>query len=226
MQTARQLIEWLIGFITRVMKKQLTTEDKAVLVMVGVGLTVLIVGALTANLWLPIATGVGFVIWGIWPNKSQQPVTQSIVPVYQVVYQELFAVLCDVHGRIGATRPLDVSDITMMPPMAIRNGIEIVKAKIAKHRRGNFELDDLRLSAKVIQARIDDRLRSGVVENIPFVSLDNQTPIFWVDSVHDDVAHLYIDLIVVDTSEKLRFVGNSQFPQTTTPPHDPSDEDF
>jgi hypothetical protein len=224
MQTVRQVITWFVNVVTRILRKQSTIEDKAVFLMLVISVTLLVIGTVTAKYWLPVVFGLGLIVWGLSPTR-QQPITPPVVPM-ESVFREIFRVLSEIHDRINAVRPLDLRDIIVTPPVAMRNGVEIVKAKIAKSKRGQTDPDDLRLYAKIIQARIDEHLRSGRVENIPFVSLDNQVPIFWIDRVYDDAATLYIDIIVVDNDDKLRYVINSQFAEAAPPPPEPTDEDF
>jgi hypothetical protein len=226
MYTLKRFVDYVVGLISRVAQKRSTTEDIILMWMLGVGIALLIIGALTAHYWFPIALGVGIVLWSIYPTRSKQPITPPVVPM-ESVYRELFKVLSEIHDRISAVRPIDLHDIAMMPPVVTRsNGIEVIKAKISKASRGDFDEEKLKIVRKIIQARIDDHLRSGRVENIPFASLDNQVPIFWIDCVYDDLATLYIDVIVINTDDKLRYVINSQFAEAAPQPPEPTDEDF
>ncbi len=214
-----------IEIVQRAIKKELTDNDKIAIGVMVFSLITVIVLLATIKYWgIPVLaiTFLGYLAYDQRPKAPPAPVFNLV----ESAYQELFKVISQIHNRIGTVRPLDVLDIVKTPSLAIRNGMEIVKVKVSKTKRGHWEPNDLQMIKKILQTRINEQLRAGNVENIPFASLDNQIPIFWIDRIVDDAATLYIDLIIVDNNDKLRFVINSQFEEAAPPPPEPTDEDF
>ncbi len=155
---------------------------------------------------------------------------EAVVPEFdwtEPAFQELYAVLREGAAMLNAYKPNDFFDIVRQPATATRCGITVVKARCLKCKRGQSDPDDLLFYQRYIQDRIIEHIRRNRVENVPFTSVDGETPIFVIDKVDDDHDHLLIDLLVVDTMEKVRITRNFfTHAQTTSGSSVPDDEDF
>lgn len=223
-----KLQEWMTKVapvVSRLKQGKASHDDKVLLSSLILTVAFFIVLILTIRLWfVPVL----ILMFGIYKIAERlRPVSQA--PSYNLVdsaVREMYAVLCEVHDRIDARRPLDVQDIVVMPYVTNRNGIEMVTVRVAKLKRGKCEREDLQLFAKIIQARIVARLREGIVANIPYSFTNGNVPIFVIDRVYDDMVTLHIDVITVDDDNKWRYVVNPKIADTTSPSPEPIDEDF
>jgi len=209
----KKLKEWMNyskEIVERASKGKLTKEDKinivvASLTFLSIGLVIFLI----SKYWLPImATTV--LIYIFFEEVKSRKTVKSQPNQIEIVYLALFDVLHDIHDRIPARKPIDYMDISFMPPIIQKNGIQIVRAKVDRNSQHPLTDEDLEIVKKRLQSRINDHLKQGKVFGVPYITPDGKAPVIFIDSVTDNIINYLIDVVVIDSQDKLNYYNRRQ----------------
>lgn len=216
-----QLLSKLFNLFNRTIKKELKAEDFALITMLVTGVLLTVVAAVTAKYWLPLVLILILIVWSLIPEKNNSQLTVS---PYGIILDCVFKVVCEIYNRIGAEKPLDLNELECNPYFSRRDQITIWKIKIPKST--NIYDNHLTIVLKKLRGRLNDLLRKGEVDNIPFNSLDGNIPIIWIDDIRDNSTHYLVDVVYVATSLEIEYVKRRSSPLLDNQSNIPTDCDF
>lgn len=222
MQNIKNIIQSLTELIQRAKEKQLTIHDKTIIACTILATLITIILLATIQYWGIPLLAIAFLVYLFYDEfKKPNPTVKSQLPVDTVIYQCLIEVLSEIYDRIDARRPIDLMDIAVMPPFYQKNDISMLRAKIARTHQHPLTDEDLEIVKKRLQGRINDHLKQGRVP-VPYISLDGNAPIIFIDAVYDNVINYLVDVVFIDTPEKLKYYYKKY---GTNKHHRPKDDD-
>lgn len=198
----------LKDFINRVVTGKMTTTDKNTLLITF--LIAIVAAALVVFIsyyFIPILATlfIGYLIWDEVKPKQKTPMPPP-VSADTIVYTAINRLEHQTFEAIGARKPLDIYDAAVSPSFTIKNNVEMVQASLDKIHMSFLPQEELQLVRLKLQKRVDDLLRQGEIEYVPFASPDGQVPIIFIDAVYDNGHALLLHVIYVDTPQKLNYI--------------------
>lgn len=207
MSTIKKFLNASKDIFKRVTTRELTKADKEVLAITLI--IPIIAAALIAFIsyyFVPILATlfIGYLIWDEVKPKQQAPTTAS--DSAKIVYTAINRLEHQTFEAIGARKPLDIYDAAVSPSFTIKNNVEMVQASLDKIHMSFLPQEELQLVRLKLQKRVDDLLRQGEIEYVPFASPDGHVPIIFIDAVYDNGHALLLHVIYVDTPQKLNYI--------------------
>jgi hypothetical protein len=109
----------------------------------------------------------------------------------------------------------------------MKNNVEMVRASVPKSHNGPLPEEELSIVLKHLQARITADLRQGKVAYVINPFPVGNIPAIVVDDVVDNGTHLQVDVLLVDSEYKVKYLywkHNNRKKQTNQSL--PEDDDF
>ncbi|MGF7050578.1 hypothetical protein J2T13_005128 [Paenibacillus sp. DS2015] len=223
----KKLYEYAKSLTGRLFKRELTSDDKVALTSIILCIIVVCTLLATIKYWGVPLLAIGFVSYLFYDKYKEGQVQSNTAPIDYIVYKCLYHVVCQIHDRIGARKPLDLHDISAPVPCIMKNGLPMIQANIPKAHNSPLSPEELSLIRKHLMARIEAHLRDGNVEGIPYASLNGDCPIILIENISDEYSHFTVTLLFVDNQRKLEYAYSKMKRKPTTDiPTSMNDKDF
>jgi len=202
------ILNKLKDFVNRVVTGKLTKDDKnALLITFLIAIIAVALIVFISYYFIPILalSLIGYLFWDEIKPASKAPMLPS-VPTAVIVYKAINRLEHQTFEAIGVRKPLDIYDVAVNPSIISKNNVEMVQASISKNHMSPLPQDELQLVKLKLQKRVNDLLQQGEIEHVSFASPDGQVPIIFIDAIHDNGHSLLLDVIYVDTPQKLNYI--------------------
>lgn len=225
------LFNRLNALFTRIQDKKLTEKEKFTITS-GLVILSVILALFTIKFWLGPVVFLGLIVFlvadSIKPDNPQ-PHPPFFNNAIMAIYQCIFSVVMELTTRgnlLPIQRPIDIEDIHVVPEIGYKFDLPFVKIRLLKKANYNDEADTPQIIKKVLQFRINSRLRSGSVEGVPYPSFDGKYPIIWIDEIRDEGLFFILEVFWVDNDPAVIRYLNHKNHKATKPPTSPEDRDF
>jgi len=205
MTKIKKTLRQLSALIERAKNKRLTAEDIAIIALAVIAFITLVVLLATIKHWGMPLLAIAFLAYMAYDEFRSRRVAPPHFPLEFVVYSLLQRIVNENHKQLFAVKHANWKDLVVLPSIILKNGITMVRAKIKKAMTAELSNEELNLVASLLQSEIERYLIQGEVPFIPYISFDGRAPAIFVDSVFDNVVDLIVDVVFIDTPEKLNY---------------------
>lgn len=226
------LFNRLNALFTRIQDNELTQNDIFTIVISLFVTIICLTLVVSIKYWLVPFLALCLIIYWIidWlKSRNFQPQPPTIPNAVYIIYQCIYTVVQEITTRgnlLPIQAPIDIDDICMFPQISYKSNQAFAKIQLLKRPGSAIDSDTPEIIRKVLQMRINSRLRSGKVAGVPYTSYDGHTPIICIDEVHDEGLYFILDVMIVDNPTAIQYLQNKRQKvehQTHVPP---TDRDF
>lgn len=141
-------------------------------------------------------------LWLFYEPTPPVPVDHGHEPFYAMLWNILRR-NADIFGVIPPETPKLLAPF--WPDLLDKSGVEVIRAEVEKCTESRLTPEQFQ---RRLQKAVVHELRSGRVVGIPFTSLDNEHPIYFILDVEETDTAYIIDGVYLNTAEKITAVTN------------------
>lgn len=171
----------------------------------------------------------GFALLAEWREQQikekivyQQVMSNEVAMTYKANLQKELLIVLNELGDLLPIHPLNAeSEIEIN--IFFRDGVYFAVASVLKGHSNPLTENEKVLAKARIQAIIKNHLDNGLVYEANFPSLDNETPLLFIESVEDAGMNLRINIVIADTPAAIKYIHRPHQEQAR---HGGMDRDF